>query len=247
MALENEDKLPSGSRSVLDTGSQDEAGAAAAEDDAAKGPDEVTTLKEQLANAQKLIGKHSGEVASSRQKIAEYEGKIQELTPKGPSIEDQIDAISDKMENGELSLREGNREIARLSADLGKQSALSEIETRGKQERVQSVQQKFLADNPDYHEIVASGALQPYLDEDPLADTYTAFKVYKKDQQHQTELAAALEKRGKVVAGADNASKVLGKPGASPRPGGAQPFQSSQQATDAMTNALKQHRGQNGA
>jgi len=252
------EQIPSGSRSVFDedAGSQviPEATPEVVEPVVETTPDpmadKLTKLEEQLAHAQKAIGKQSSEVASAREARKELEALKASMAPKGPTIEEQIDQISEQMENGDLGLREGNRAIAQLSAQLGKQSALSEFQQQRQQEETGKIHKGFLDKNPDYLALREAGAFQPYLDADPLADEYVAYHQLKADEkikaleaEYQAKIIEAKEQGAKLGAGANNAGKVLGKDGAAARPTGeVQKFKNSRETTSAMEAELARFR-----
>jgi hypothetical protein len=219
------------------------------EDKPAESPDaaKIAQLEKMLNDSKSMIGKQSSEVGSLRKQL---EG-LQQAQPKGPSIEDQIDEISDKMELGEIGLKDGNRQIAQLSAQMGERSAMNKFNQQKEQDRIGTIQQKFLKDNPDFEGLRANGALTPYMEADPLADEYVAFKQYKADEkikaldaEYQGKIAAAKEEGAKLAQGAEAAGKVLGKSGSAARVAVTtpKPFKSSQEAQDAMLSTLRDMR-----
>jgi chromosome segregation ATPase len=255
------EKIPSGSQSVLETGSSapevvEPVAEEVVPEPAAANPLEakIASLAEQLANAQKLIGKQSGEVKAVREMQKELESLKAKQEPQGPSIEDQIDSISARMEEGELSLREGNKLIAQLSARMGQESALSVFTKQRQQEEAGKIQNNFLEKNPDFAEARDSGELDSYMKANPLHDEFSAYHEYKADKRIQAleteyaaKIAAAKEEGAKLASGADNAGKVLGKSGATVRPTGeVKKFNNPKEATAAMEAELAKIRSVSG-
>lgn len=208
--------------------------------------DNYAKLEKQFNDAKSMIGKQSSEVGSLRKQLQEMQQAREE--PAGPSMEDQIDVISDQIENGDIGLKEGNRAIAKLSAQMAEQNALAKFGQQKETERVSSMQQKFLQDNPDFEELVNNGALAPYLDADPMADEYVAFKQFKADEkikglqeEYEAKIAAAKEEGAKLAQGADAAGKVLGKTGSAARVASStpKPFKNQQDAHNAMLATLQ--------
>jgi len=258
-------KIPSGSVSVLASGStepktEEPVETAVEEPKAEPTPnpleEKISKLEKELENSQKLIGKHSDEVKTARgmkQELEELKARLPQ-EPKGPTVEEQIDEISAKMEDGDIGLREGNRLIAQLSAQLGKDQAMTEYESRRQQEESGKLQQQFMEKNPDYQDVLQSGALEPYLKADPLNDEFSAYKEFKADQrikeleeQYRSDLAAAKEEGAKLASGAENAGKVAGKTGTTLRPTGEiKKFNNSREATDAMQAELQRIRSASG-
>ena len=105
-----------------------------------------------------------------------------------------------------------------------------------------------MKDNPDFEELRANGALQPYLESDPLADDYVAFKQFKSDEkvkaletEYQAKIAAAKDEGAKLAQGAEAAGKVLSRSGSAARAAvsAPKPFGSRQEAESAMLATLQ--------
>jgi len=216
----------------------------------------IAALEKMLSDSQGMIGKQSTEVGSLRK---ELESLRKPAEPAGPTLEEQIDAISDQMENGDIGLKEGNRMIAKISAQMAEKSTVSKFQEQRKEEQLVSMQQKFLGDNPDFEEVRDNGTLDQIMAQDPMADVYTAYRIYKAGQeiesiktgyeQKLSEVAAkipqAKEEGAKLAQGAAEAGKVLGKNGTAARSAAEtiKPFKSTQDAHDAMLATLQGMRG----
>jgi hypothetical protein len=205
----------------------------------------IEKLEKMLHDSRAMIGRQSTEVGALRQKL---EGSLQPAAAPGPSIDEQIDLISERIENGDVSLKDGNRLIAQLSAKMGAETALNSINQRQQKERVLGIQQKFLSDNPDFQELRDNGTLQQYLDADPMADEYVAFKQYKADERvksleadYAAKITAAKEEGAKLAQGANATGKVLGKSGSAARAAvsAPKPFKNTQEASAAMLAQLQ--------
>lgn len=210
------------------------------------GDDKISKLEKMLNDSKSMIGKQSSEVGALRKQLQELQQAKAE--PAGPSLEDQIDVISDQIENGDIGLKEGNRAIAKLSAQMAEQSAMAKFSQQKETERVSTMQQKFLQANPDFEELVNNGVLDSYLEADPMADEYVAYKQYKADErvkaleeEYAAKIAAAKEEGAKLAQGADAAGKVLGKTGSAARATSSapKPFKNAQDAQNTMLAQLR--------
>lgn len=211
--------------------------------------DPIVKLESRLRQKESMIGKQGNEIGALRK---ELEGLRAQITPKGPSEQDMLADLYRKMDSGEIDIANGMQQALQLNSNLTAKQVMSQFQEQQRQQKIMDVQQKFIEKNPDYQEVLESGALDKYLSEDPLADEYTAFKMYKADQRlaesekaAQAKIAAAKEEGAKLAKGAEAAGKVLGKQGASAavpaKPQG--PWKSTQEAQDAMLQRLKELRG----
>lgn len=207
------------------------------------GDDAVSRLEAMLKSSQSMIGKQSTEIGALRSKLDE----MSKPAP-GPSEEQVLNDLYEKMNSGDIDLAEGMRRALEINSNLTASRVLSQVSQQQQQAKAQEVQNSFLSKNPDYHEFVQSGVLQPYLDEDPMSDEYTAFHRYKADEkikqveaEYQQKVAAAKEEGAKLAKGSEAAGKVIGRQGASAiapsQPN--KPFKNTQEAQAAMLAKLQ--------
>jgi hypothetical protein len=208
----------------------------------AKPDDNISKLEAMLKASQTMIGKQSGEIGALRAKFDEMS-----RPPAGPSEDQQLADIYKAMETGDMDIHEGMRKALEINSNLTAAKVMNQMSQQQKQARVADVQGKFLKNNPDYEEVIQSGALAQYLEEDPLADEYTAYRLYKADQKlagvqkdNEAKIAAAKEEGAKLAKGAESAGKVLGKQGGSAAiPQVQRPFKNTQEMTAAGMEQLK--------
>jgi hypothetical protein len=227
----------------------DEVVEAPAEPEKPKEDDNIKRLEKMLQDSKSMVGRQSNEIGELRKKLEEL-GKPKE--PEGPNADEQIAQIMRQMDEGEVTINEGMRQVLALNSQLTASQVMGELSKQRQHEKAMEVQNKFLKENPDFNEVVDSGQLQPYLDADPLADEYVAYKEWKKDQkiaaleaEYQAKIQAAKEEGAKLAKGAQKAGQVIGKQGASPQPTRPnRPFKNQQEATDAMMQTLRELRSQ---
>jgi len=251
--MKDEDVVPAGSEPInplMDNQAPEQPAeasteaAAPATDKPEASDDAMSRLEKMFKDSQSMIGKQSSEIGSLRAKLDEM--TRQPEAPAGPSDDETLNDLLAKMDNGEITIEQGMREALAINSKLIAVQVMNQLNQRDEQEKVAEVQGKFLKDNPDYEEVLQNGALQPYLDADPMADEYTAYHKYKGDErvnaikaEYDAKVLAAKEEGAKLAKGAESAGKVLGKQGGSAQaPQVNRPFKNNQEATAAMMSKL---------
>lgn len=210
-------------------------------------PDRMTKLEKMLEESQKMIGKQSTEIGKLRGDLQSKTAQKQESEVKGPSEQEQIKAILKAVDDGEMDMQEGMMKALELNTSLTTNQVMNKFGQMKQEEEVGKATQDFHAKNPDFKPLLESGALDPYLKDDPMADEYTAYKSFKADEkvaaitkEYEAKIAAAKEEGARLADGAKGTADVLGKSGAAARDAVVAPkeFKSKQEATDAMMATL---------
>lgn len=214
--------------------------------------DPVAKLEARLKEKDAMIGRHGNAIGAFKKELESLRAQLNESrTPPGPSEESALADLYAKMDSGEIDIASGMQQALHLNSNLTAKQVMARLQEEQKRAKTQEVHQDFLKKNPDYEDVLNSGVLDKYLEEDPLADEYVAFKMYKADQllaekekEAQAKIAAAKEEGAKLAKGAAAAGRVLGKQGATAaapaRPQG--PWKNSQEAQDALMARLKSMR-----
>lgn len=263
--MENENKVLAGSEPinplVMDTPEAKDEGketaAAQAEPEKAtqeeQKDDPIAKLEARLKEKDSMIGRQSKDVGQLRKELDQLRAELAESkkAPAGPSEDQMLADLYQKMDSGEIKIEDGMRQVIQLNSKLTAAQVMQQFQQEQQRNKTAEIQGNFLSKNPDFTEAVESGALQQYLDEDPLADEYAAYWKYKADQrvaekekEAQAKIAAAKEEGAKLAKGAEAAGKVLGKQGSSPvpqaRPQG--PWKNNQERDNAMLEELARFR-----
>lgn len=208
--------------------------------------DAVSRLEDMLKASQSMIGKQSSEIGALRAHIEQMS-----KPPEGPGVDQQLNDLLGKMNDGEIDIADGMRQALALNSQLTASQVMNQLSQQQKAQEAQKVQQNFLAGNPDYYDVIQSGALRPYLESDPLSDEYTAYHRFKADERvkqleadYQQKIAAAKEEGARLAKGSEQAGKVIGRQGstAAPPQQTPRPFKNNQEATAAMMETLRQMR-----
>ena len=234
-------------------GNQDAASQGGANTSDGKQPgsdDQPNKIEEALKASQQMIGRQSQEIGALRAKLEEIAAAKTPQQPAGPTESEQLDELYRKMDIGEIDIAEGMRQALEINSKLTAAQVMSKLQEQRQQEEVTKIHKGFLEKNPDYEQVVQSGALQPYLDADPMADVYTAYQLFKADERvkqleadYQQKILAAKEEGAKLAKGAEAAGKVIGKQGATAlQPQVNRPFKNTQEATAAMMETLQKMR-----
>jgi len=204
-------------------------------------------LEKMLKDSQSMIGKQGKLIGDLKSKLDALNAPKEE--PKGPPPDEMINGLLQQMENGEITLQEGLAKALKLNSQLTASQVMQQFQQQKAQEEETGKYSSFLKNNPNFEEIRDSGELTPYLESDPLADDYSAYKEWKKDQEkaallteYEAKIAAAKEEGAKLAQGADNAQKVIGKQGQTPQPRPMNRPWTHQDATQRMQEKLAELR-----
>lgn len=223
-----------------------------------KSTEDLASSYQQLEQAH---GRQSTEIGDLR-KQTELLQKALEATQKASSVkeveatgaptdwESQIREIQNKVDQGEMSPGEGVVLAARLTREQAKAEAQQEFQQFDRQKTIQQAQSTFLDQNPDFEQARGSGALRQIMKQNPLHDEFSAYFLWKGQQDlaaaqagKEAAVSEAYNKGrseiAKLADGAQVADKTLSKPGASMRPG-TQPtkLKNEKDLRASMMNAL---------
>lgn len=214
---------------------------------------DMKSLQEQLANAQKLLGRQGKELGELRQSYTALSEKAQKAadTSSNPDFDTRLADIQAQVDSGDIDFGQALRLTAQLSAEMGASQAATNIQGQLRQDENRKIQQAFLDANPEFTELVETGALDEIKAANPLHDDVSAYYEYQAVKT-RADMAAAIEKarqegEQKGVKEADqvrNAQKVLGKQGDAVRNTQAKSvtFNSPAEKRQAMIDALKEAR-----
>jgi hypothetical protein len=121
------------------------------------------------------------------------------------------------MERGEMDIPDAIGQVAQIIE--GRTSALTaqQFQQYEEKRRAQEIYQSFLQKNPDYEEVLQSGALAPLKRANPMHDDFSAFLEYRADKRVREAYEKGREETSKIAAGADATKKTLGQDGTSVR------------------------------
>jgi predicted RNA-binding protein YlqC (UPF0109 family) len=257
--MQNPNQSPAGSEPInpiLDTPATEQQAAAQEMEPEVKDtpttptPDALAKMEARLKEKESMIGKHGNTINALKTEIANMKAQLQSTNNPAPDQSQLLADLYRKMDAGEIGIAEGMNQALSINANLTAQQITQQIAAQQQQREAEKVRSNFLKKNPDYESVVESGALAPYLEEDPLHDNYSAFLLYKKDQQFaeqqkeaEAKINAAKEEGARLAKGAEAAGKVIGKQGQSAvQNSKPKPFKNNQEATAAMLETLKQFR-----
>lgn len=137
----------------------------------------------------------------------------------------QLQDITKKVEEGELSISEGMLQTAQVTSQMATTNAVSGVKQAQEQQVVEDARQTFSADNPDFFEMQQSGALDEVKGQYAgLHDDFSAY-YHKKAMDTEANSAAAVEaakaegfeagkaEMAKIAEGSNDTKKVLQAPG----------------------------------
>ena len=138
-------------------------------------------------------------------------------TEKVVAFEQQLEVISQQIEDGEISIGEGTRQAAKISALMAQDETLKGIKAEQSQAAIDTSRKAFAEANPDFFELQASGELElikaqlPGFHDDVSA--YYAAKTAAAVAGLETARAEGVElgkaEMAKIAGGDSNTQKVL--------------------------------------
>ena len=100
--------------------------------------------------------------------------------PAQAAFADQLQALQQQIEEGDVSVAEGLAKSAEITAAMAAESATENFQAAMEKDRLERVQAAFIQSNPDFEAIKQSGELDAIKNEYPgLHDDFSAFFEYK--------------------------------------------------------------------
>lgn len=209
-------------------------------------PNEAEELRKQVSNLEKVLGRQGKELGDLKKQKSQTE-------EEPPKDYDALEAdIVDKLDAGDIDLKSALRQMNKLATERGAQIATQNFQEEQKKQTSAQMVNQFKQNNPDFEEVLESGALDQIIQDNPLHDDFSAYHAYKLNQtqsDYEQKLQAAKEEGKnegmKLASESSNASKVLGKRGDALRSqqNSKQPMNRAE-TKSAMMDALKAAREQ---
>ncbi len=189
----------------------------------------VEDLAKSYQELESMAGRQSSEVGDLRRQMDMIQQQLAAGADKGkaeskeaaePDFDTQLKEIEEQVESGDLSWSQAIRMSAEITAKRTAAEAQKAFQQYDQQKQIQSQQDKFLQDHPDFLEAQKNGTLQQYKQTNPFHDDFSAYWHWKADTQAAEKEALAKEafEKGKqevsqLAKGSEAAKKVLAKPG----------------------------------
>lgn len=226
-----------------------------------KSVDELINAHQEL---EKALGKQGAELGDLRKQNELY-GKALEMV-KPPATQEQrptetnrdfaseLSAIQQKVDSGEMTSGEGLLYAAQIATDKAKADARQEYQRFDSERQTKTAEQQFLEKNPDFEQVLNSGALNQYFKDNPLHNNLSAYLQYQMDQRlaaanaEKEEATKAAFEKGKsevqkLAEGSKVAETVISKPGSEMRNEKPTKTLDERELRAGMLNRLNQIRG----
>jgi len=232
LPIDEENSAAAGARAQADDGKA----AAAAEETPILGKFKT---QEELTKAYQDLEKDHGRLGTevgNLRKQTEFQQKQNELilnklgnaqpdkNVAAPDFDAQLNELASKVESGDIDIATALKQstaITEKKLAVVMDQKLSQVQT---QTHADKAKEQFLQKYPDFNAVVQSGLLEPIKADNPIHDNVTAYlelkrqeAVVKGDAAIQEALERGKQEGAKLTAGANAASQVLGKTGASTR------------------------------
>lgn len=147
---------------------------------------------------QQLIGKNK-ELEKSLQEMQEQmQAMAKQSAPEGEGsdLESQFAEVSRQLEDGDISMSEALTKQRELIESSSQQRIETIMQEQQRQADAARIQERFLADNPDFEELKNSGDLEAIVQTNPLHDMLSAYYAHKaetaqKESEKQVKEAVA--------------------------------------------------------
>ena len=141
-----------------------------------------------------------------KQALAEMRQQMEALAKGKPGdqaqevdLESQFAEISQKLEDGDLSLSQAMEQQRRLIEQSSQKQLESVMQKQQREAETARIKERFLSDNPDYTEVLESGELDPIMDSNPIHDEVSAYYAHKWEAEKQANEKAVKTAVDKAV------------------------------------------------
>jgi len=174
-----------------------------------------TELQAKLGDQGSRLGKAEEERSALLRQLDVMQTKNQEAPidkGKADDLEQQINNIAQQVEDGDLSIGDGMKQTALISAQIAQNETVKGIHEEQSKATVAQSKKAFSDAHPDFFELQKSGVLEPIKNQLPgFHDDISAYYALKADTL-QTEMAAAVEsaKQEGIALGKAEMAKIAG-------------------------------------
>jgi len=227
-----------------------------------KSPDDLEKSYSELEKKLGEQGSRLGDTEKERSFLLSQLEHMQSKNQAAPAQDTATDfdaelaAVSAAIEEGELSISEGIKKTAQISAQMASANAVNGVRQAQERQVIEGSKAQFAKQNPDFFEMQRSGALEEVKSSLPgFHDDVSAFFAYKAQQTQnilkselETTRAKAFEEgkaeMAKLAGGDKNTQKVLQSGGKSANEIGRKtgPMKQSEMRESGL-NALNKARG----
>jgi len=176
---------------------------------------------QELGGLRKANADLAGQVAELQRSFAEISSKA---GSDNPDYDAKVSEIANAMEEGDISMADGLKQMALLSKDLGRKEAASYIGEMTQKQKQEEIVTNFKKNHADFDELVGSGSLDAIKQSNPMHDNFSAYFAFKAMQAGQSLEAASkeafdkgLSTQDKLRQGAEGTKTVLQRPGSNAR------------------------------
>jgi hypothetical protein len=196
-----------------------------------KSPEDVVPAYQALEQDHGRLGSEVGMLRKQNEALLNVLNRSAQppssAAPQQPAVTDYDKLLvetTNAVEAGDLSIGEGLRKVAELTAAKTAQMAKDTYMKLDSDRAAQTFFQKFQQDHPDFQEALQSGALDTIKSQNPIHDNVSAYfewKAAKNKAEAETKIQDAYEKgkteMAKLAKGVDPTGRVLGKSGSEVR------------------------------
>jgi len=170
-------------------------------------------LAQSYTELERKLGEQGTELGTLRKRVLEPPPATPAPQPSGPTIQQQMDDITRRVQEGDLSvaeaMKENNKLIMRVATEQATTSAADALHKTLLERDAEQMAKKFYDDFPDFQPLQEQGVLDKVKAQYPLFDDVAAFlhlKTLEAFQKGKNEQAT-------IAAGDASTSRVFARPG----------------------------------
>jgi hypothetical protein len=194
-----------------------------------KSAEEVIPAYQELEKDHGRLGSEVGNLRKQNEMLMNLVNKVGQSQPQAqqqpPTDYDKLlDETTSAVESGDLSVGEGLKKVAALTAQKMAVMAKETYAQLDSDRTAKDYLSKFQQDHPDFQEALQSGELDKIRSTNPMHDNLSAYFEWSKNKEiaaAKAEVQGAYEKgkaeMAKLAQGADATKRVLGKSGSEAR------------------------------
>ncbi len=231
---------------------------------AGQSKDDIISRYENLEKKMSEQGNELGTLRQQQQQIVEQNRQLQEqayqaqqqaqiATSPTPDYDARVAAVTDAVDSGDMSIAEGMTQLAVLSREQGQIEAQEQANaiysTKIQEVEQNNMANEFRKNNPDFDQVVQSGALEQIKATNPMHDNFSAYWAFKASEAAQIAednkvkaFEAGRAEQEKLESGKSVTAGTLAEPGANAQRQTKQGPYSGQEVEASMLNTLRKVR-----
>lgn len=165
-------------------------------------------LAESYQNLEKTLGSQKSELGALRNQVAQLSKPVEDK-PVDTNFASARSVVEKQIEDGELSLSDGLSKLSTLTQQETEATMEQKFATYDENRSASDAQADFIAANPGFEGLRASGALEEEMRTNPMHDEVSAYYAVKGRADTEAAFEQGKDEALKLAKGADGTKTVL--------------------------------------